>query len=480
MFTFSKKIDSSKEKLFLFKRSELEGRGDPEYYRPRHFRDIELLESSPYKLTTLDKVCTRIVDGPFGSAIKASDYVESGIPFIRVADVTRGEGTIKTEGMIYISQEAHLKINRSKVLPDDVVIAKTGATMGAASVVPETLKEANIRGDLAALTANSDILPEFVVAYINTKIGQRLFWRLNSGGTRGRVVIGNLKNYPILVPPKEIQKKALGLMNNAYSLKRKKIHEAKSILAGIDNYLLITFGIEVLTKKYNKSFLTYFSELKSRHDSSYYKPEYKAFEAAYKSAPIKTIKIGRIGKVICGPFGSSVTSKDYAECGTPLIRISNINSEGDLSSKGIIYIPDELAESLSSYKVFEGDLIVSQRGSLGLVSVVTAELSGAIISANLVAIKNLRNIEANYIQVIIGSVIGRNQMKRKMSGQVQEKITTGDIKSLEIPVIDHDKQLEIIKKIRGIRNKAYELFKESKEELTHEMLKVERLILGLK
>ena len=52
-----------------------------------------------------------------------------GIPFIRVADVTHGEGTIKSGNLIYISHEAHKEISRSKVVPGDVVIAKTGATI---------------------------------------------------------------------------------------------------------------------------------------------------------------------------------------------------------------------------------------------------------------------------------------------------------------------------------------------------------------
>ena len=197
--SFQLSPDVDKNRIFLIQRSALGERLDCEYYQPSHYHDLQLLKASPYRNDVLDHVCLRIVDGPFGSSIKSQDYVESGIPFFRVADVTRGKGSVKTDDLIYITEEAHQKIIRSRVVPGDVVIAKTGATMGAASLVPANIPEANIRGDLAALSLNqNDCLPQYIVIYINTNIGQRLFWRLDSGGTRGRVVIGNLKKYPIV------------------------------------------------------------------------------------------------------------------------------------------------------------------------------------------------------------------------------------------------------------------------------------------
>ncbi|MFZ4701577.1 MAG: hypothetical protein ACOYMG_16135, partial [Candidatus Methylumidiphilus sp.] len=122
----------------------LEERMDAEYYLPRHYRLIEALEKAPHILKRLKYVTPHIVDGPFGSAIKASDYADEGIPFIRVADVTRGGGTIRSTDLIFITPEAHAIIARSNGIPGDVIIAKTGATMGVAGVLPETIPEANI------------------------------------------------------------------------------------------------------------------------------------------------------------------------------------------------------------------------------------------------------------------------------------------------------------------------------------------------
>ena len=103
----------------------LEERMDAEYYLPCHYRLIEALENSPHILKRLKYVTSHIVDGPFGSAIKASDYANEGIPFIRVADVTRGDGTIRTSDLIFITPEAHANIARSKVIKECIWTVQT-------------------------------------------------------------------------------------------------------------------------------------------------------------------------------------------------------------------------------------------------------------------------------------------------------------------------------------------------------------------
>ena len=347
MFNFSGQVDPTQEKLFLIKRSSLELRSDPEYYRPRHYNDIEILKQSPYKLTTLDKVCDRIVDGPFGSAIKADDYVEKGVPFIRVADVTRGKGTIKTEGMIYISESAHHKILRSKVVPGDVVIAKTGATMGAASVIPESLKEANIRGDLGALTTNDELHPEYLIAFINSKIGQRLFWRLNSGGTRGRVVIGNLKKYPILIPPIEDQLKIVSKLRESYLNRKIRENEAATLLSSFPLLIAKHAGIELPPLNPRKIFTVNIADIENALN-----PERYSYDLDIESTWQTLADTGQV-------LHSSLTpsSKLHQDDHFSYLRID------DLPSNPVDYKPrNVLGKEIngSVQKIDSGDILISR------------------------------------------------------------------------------------------------------------------------
>ncbi len=143
--------------------------------------------------------------------------------------------------------------------------------------------------------------------------------------------------------------------------------------------------------------------------------------------------LGELADVICGPFGSAITNKDYQESGIPLIRITNISRDGHMDYSDIIYISEELGNSLSRTQVSAGDIVISQRGSLGQCAIIDDTFPKLNISANIIAIKNPKGISAEFIRDYILSVVGQTLLERASSGQVQQKITTQDIANLLIP-----------------------------------------------
>lgn len=196
-------------------------------------------------------------------------------------------------------------------------------------------------------------------------------------------------------------------------------------------------------------FVVYKDEIEGRLDPFYYRPEFREFEKKLNKLKVKQIK--EIAKVICGPFGSSITVKNYIREGVPLIRISNIE-EDHLSKKDVVYISEGLAKKLKSYVVKEGDLIISQRGTLGLAVKVTKDFDGSIISANFIAIKEINEVLPDFLQILLSSKLGQIQLIRKTSGQVQTKITTDDIKTIKIPILPIQTQQKIISKIKQTYN----------------------------
>lgn len=191
-------------------------------------------------------------------------------------------------------------------------------------------------------------------------------------------------------------------------------------------------------------FTVYADEVEGRIDPHFYRPELiKTYKKLYAGKhEIKQVK--DFSKVICGPFGSSIKVKDYKGSGVPLVRIANINENQELTQENTIFITEELAQKLKSYKVKKDDLIISQRGTLGLIVKITDFFDGGIISANFIAIKNLKGILPDYLKVFLSSQYGQMQLVRRTSGQVQTKITTDDIKSLIIPLPPLETQNKII------------------------------------
>ena len=72
-----------------------------------------------------------------------------------------------------------------------------------------------------------------------------------------------------------------------------------------------------------------------------------------------------------GPFGSKLTSLDYVDNGVPVIRGNNLNRGRFLGMDDFVYVSDsKVREDLSGNLSKAGDLIFTQRGTLGQVAIV--------------------------------------------------------------------------------------------------------------
>ncbi|MBB6214540.1 type I restriction enzyme S subunit/type I restriction enzyme M protein [Anaerosolibacter carboniphilus] len=484
-FILSPHVD--KNKIFIIRRNELEGRLDSEYYRPSNYEDLYKLQHSPYDYKKLTKICDRIVDGPFGSAIKASDYVEKGIPFIRVGDVTNGDGALKTDNFVFISEDAHNKIRRSKVEPGDIVIAKTGATMGAACVIPNNIIEANIRGDLAALTVNAnECLPEYVATYINTKIGQRLFWRLDSGGTRGRVVISNLRKYPIITPPISVQRKIVEKMNAAFEAKRKKNEEANRLTISIDEYLQEELEIklpETDNSLESRIFKTTVAGISgNRFDPFYNQVYFQDVEKEIKNGKYSTIKLKNLCSMIRGVTYSS-NDEIFDNSGIGILRANNIDLyTNELDLNDVRYIREDFNIS-ETQKLKKDDILMSaasgSKEHVGKVAFIEDDLEYYFGGFMMVLRVYPNSINSKYLFSFLQSKVYRSFLFRVLGGTNINNLNFSTIRNFPIPVPDHIKQSSIVEKFDNIRTKSAKLRKEAQEEFEKQKNEVENMIVGV-
>lgn len=73
-----------------------------------------------------------------------------------------------------------------------------------------------------------------------------------------------------------------------------------------------------------------------------------------------------------GPFGSNLTSKHYIEKpGIPVIRGNNLSQgETRFIDAGFIYVSEEKAKTLKQNTAYRGDILYTQRGTLGQVGII--------------------------------------------------------------------------------------------------------------
>jgi len=180
-----------------------------------------------------------------------------------------------------------------------------------------------------------------------------------------------------------------------------------------------------------------------RLDAEYYQPEYLASNLRLKER--KAEFLGNIVKnITCGPFGSAILQENYQEKGVPLIRVADLN-DWFVSGENCIFIDDELSQKMKKYQVADGDIVVSQRGTIAMFSRITDRFLKWNISANLISIKKSENINFNYLIAFLNSKYGIYQLYQRLSGQVQPKITTDDIRQILVFIPEKAKQNEIAK-----------------------------------
>ena len=103
------------------------------------------------------------------------------------------------------------------------------------------------------------------------------------------------------------------------------------------------------------------------------KPGYKQTEVGvipeeWKSSTVRGLASSARNAIVGGPFGSDLVSRDYVEYGVPVIRGQNMS--GQWVSGTFVFVTSAKAESLEANLARPGDIVFTQRGTLGQVSLV--------------------------------------------------------------------------------------------------------------
>ncbi len=74
-----------------------------------------------------------------------------------------------------------------------------------------------------------------------------------------------------------------------------------------------------------------------------------------------------------GPFGSKLSRKHYSESGVPVIRGTNLSADTKFSFDDFVYVSEQKADELRANNAHPGDLIFTQRGTIGQVGLIPFE-----------------------------------------------------------------------------------------------------------
>jgi type I restriction enzyme S subunit len=74
--------------------------------------------------------------------------------------------------------------------------------------------------------------------------------------------------------------------------------------------------------------------------------------------------------LVGGPFGSNLTTRDYVDEGVPVIRGVNLPDDSSFVDDEFVFVRDDKADELLPNNAFPGDVIFTQRGTLGQVGLI--------------------------------------------------------------------------------------------------------------
>lgn len=172
------------------------------------------------ELASLEGQKGGFVDGPFGSNLKATEYVESGVPIIQLKNIKPNAYVAKD--LKFITPQKAGELSRHSYAPGDVVIAKLGA-VGTACIIPEDAPAGIIVADVVRFRGDSKRVDHrFLCHYLNSSSGQCAVVKLSRGSTRVRTNLSDLKKVEIPLPPLSEQKRIAAILDKADAIRRKR------------------------------------------------------------------------------------------------------------------------------------------------------------------------------------------------------------------------------------------------------------------
>ncbi|MGB7924097.1 MAG: restriction endonuclease subunit S [Pyrinomonadaceae bacterium] len=162
-------------------------------------------EAQQWTVKRLDEVCLDISDGTHFTPT----YVPKGVPFLSVKDVK--EIGISFSSCRYITEEQHRDLcRRCKPEKGDVLYTKVGTT-GIAKAI-DVDREFSIFVSVALLKLKPDVLPEYMEKVLNSPLGRAQAADLTQGMANRNLVIRDIKQIEVPIPPIEIQRHIVGVL----------------------------------------------------------------------------------------------------------------------------------------------------------------------------------------------------------------------------------------------------------------------------
>lgn len=411
-----------------------------------------------WEAKTIDELSIRVGSGitPTGGS---EAYTEDGILFIRSQNV-RNEG-LDLSDVVYIDKKTHQSMARSEVLPFDVLLNITGASIGRCCFMPDSLGKANQNQHVCTIRlADAEIdNANLLSAILRSPIGQQQISRLNAGGNREGLNYQQIRTFCIPWPPAKERRnisQVLSSLDTVISKTEAVIAKLRKVKAGMLHDLL-TRGLDENGKLRDPI----------RH------PE------QFKDSPLgripKDLDLQQLGAV-CEKIGDGVhTSVSVVSHGYPFLYVSCVR-DGQILWEKCSFISEETYQTVNrGKKIGASTVLYTVVGSYGHAAVVHSEIKFSF-QRHIAYLVPSEKVSPEFLALWLNSSFGRMLSDQLALGNAQKTITLALLSSMAILLPCYNDQQIIVDRVasidKEIKKTAVELAKLQtiKAGLMHDLL----------
>ncbi len=438
-------------------------RFEAEYFQPRY---IELEEQlSALSCDSLDSLSLNINSGPFGSNLMKSSYVEDGVIVLRPFNIK--EATFEESNLVYILEEDVEAQGLKLYQPGDVGFARVGDIR--CGIIPDYDRPITISPNIIVAHIDEKRLdPYFLAVFMNTRFG---FLQLERGVkivAQPTITVETVKS--ILVPKVTLVKQKI--IGELLKISIQKRRLSRALYKEAQSSLLHELGLNTINLSHQTSYTAYFGEVKNanRFDAEYFQPKYlrilNAIHGSNLNKPLGTL---------VEPIRNGFDFREFTKDGTPYIRVGDIR-DGRIELDNAEKIPITQSDIRKNIDLKAGDVLFTRKGSFGNVAVVRKGQDHVVISSEIMLLRLIPDVMLlpDYLALFLNSVLGYQQIERKVHGVAYYSITQLDLAQVEIMI----PALNVQEKLSKLVQKSLNVEIEAKQLLVKAIGEVEKMILG--
>lgn len=398
------------------------------------------------------------VDGPFGSNLPASAYVENGYPVIRGSNLSVGLDEFKDQDFVYVPEDVFQRLSRSECVAGDIIFTKKGTLGQTGLICPHH------RFDSYLLSSNQmrlrvdtkKALPEYVYYWVSSQKAINKLLKDSECTGVPKINLAYLKSFPITLPSLVTQRNiidVLGVINNKITLNRQINQTLEQMAQALFKSWFVDFD-PVIDNALDAGFFEQNSDLaeallrraeqrKAVREQPDFKPlpaeTRQLFPAAFEECEEPSLGLG--GWVpkgwACSPLnafinliggGTPKTSEESFWGGDiPWFSVVDAPNDSDVFVLKTEKYITEAGLSNSSAKLLRvGTTIISARGTVGKCALVGTPMA---MNQSCYGINGIDGVADNFVYFMVRHLV--SQLRQRSHGSVFSTITRDTFNSLK-------------------------------------------------